>query len=712
MKTEVFENCLYLISYSINEDYSVIDKILHEDTDIVKDYVEPFMKELNSNLLNKYTYEGKIELIKYYLNEFWSLQPFYKQNEDLLFTGSRGGNHSKNYQHTNELGISRQLTDFETYVVINWQLFDMLINEIQISCKKYRIDFFKICDEQNFSTDYFDSSITLSIEIEQGNNSNMKDTRYFLTTFNDKTEQSRIDYKNFEWIIKEGGQLPIKKDGIIIYFYNPQIAYILNKEDLIVQNLETHENTTINGNAYTQTYINAYIEGAKYFDSEYKVSPSTLYGEKADTYVNDLKLKYFHSKIKAIHSGWWYVKNETFLLLTHEVIKEYGFYSGLVSKVEEQAIKYPKLFENFFERANELINRNPNAIESLHYDITKVEEQRKDELIELSTQSTDQTNINPEVEETHPYLKYFKGIRTITVWANDRIARMAYNDKEIWHQVIYYNLVGGNPVLVHDDIDMVNDTIKFPVVTRGFTAFLIQSMGKPEMDIFNRYYEKCLNKYKEIESKKPGSSLRNLEAEFYPIHISIEKESIAFSEKIYPFIDKKEIELINQYIEAYFKYIEQFSTESKPYGFPKGEKTELKLITFKNSEIIDKIHSELKGYFPNKEAELLKALQGEQLSEILLFPHNQNKFVEVFRRIKYNGFLLNNDTETKNWICTTFQFVKKRFAKPQPFNQNSVWDNLNKGKGEPTKKERICITEWLPYKSPLQLTRETENEKL
>jgi len=136
-----------------------------------------------------------------------------------------------------------------------------------------------------------------------------------------------------------------------------------------------------------------------------------------------------------------------------------------------------------------------------------------------------------------------------------------------------------------------------------------------------------------------------------------------------------------------------------------------KLITFKNNETIEKIHSELKGYFPNKEAELLKALQGEQLSEILLFPHNQNKFVEVFRRLKYNGFLLNTDTEIKNWICTTFQFVKKGFAEPQPFNESSVWDILNKGKGEPTKKERINI-QWLPYKSPLQLKRETENEKL
>ena len=139
-----------------------------------------------------------------------------------------------------------------------------------------------------------------------------------------------------------------------------------------------------------------------------------------------------------------------------------------------------------------------------------------------------------------------------------------------------------------------------------------------------------------------------------------------------------------------------------------------KQITFKNSETIEKLHTELKGYFPNKEAELLKALQGEQLTEILLFPHNQNKFVEVFRRLKYNGFLLNTDTETKTWICSNFQFKKKGFLKPQPFNQNTVWNNLNKGKGEPTKKERICFenVDWLPYKSPKQIVEEAQKEKL
>jgi hypothetical protein len=134
-------------------------------------------------------------------------------------------------------------------------------------------------------------------------------------------------------------------------------------------------------------------------------------------------------------------------------------------------------------------------------------------------------------------------------------------------------------------------------------------------------------------------------------------------------------------------------------------------IRFKNSVIIETIHSELKGFFPNKEAELLKVLQGEQLSEFLLFHSNQNRFVEVFRRLKYNGYLLNNDTETMNWICATFQFIKNG-SEPRPFNKNTVWGNLNKGVGEPAKKERICIVERLPYKSREQLINEKQMEKL
>ena len=129
-----------------------------------------------------------------------------------------------------------------------------------------------------------------------------------------------------------------------------------------------------------------------------------------------------------------------------------------------------------------------------------------------------------------------------------------------------------------------------------------------------------------------------------------------------------------------------------------------------NSDIIDKLYAKLKTYFPKREKDLKKVLKGKQNSEPLIFPHNQNKFVEVFRRLKYNDYLLNTPTEIKDWICDNFK--RKKGEEVMPFNPTTVWDILTKGKGEPTKKERICIVDWLPYKSILKLQTEAQKEIL
>jgi hypothetical protein len=122
----------------------------------------------------------------------------------------------------------------------------------------------------------------------------------------------------------------------------------------------------------------------------------------------------------------------------------------------------------------------------------------------------------------------------------------------------------------------------------------------------------------------------------------------------------------------------------------------------------------LKGFFPEKDNELLKALQGEHLPELLLFPHNQNKFVEVFKRAKYNGFILSTPTEIRNWICSSFVYRKRQGNKTtvEHFNKSTVWDILTKDKGEPAFNERICKSDWLPYRSYSQRQREIEKEKL
>jgi hypothetical protein len=46
----------------------------------------------------------------------------------------------------------------------------MLFNEIQICCIKYKIDFFKVCNELNFSVEYFDSAITVVFEEKRKDN--------------------------------------------------------------------------------------------------------------------------------------------------------------------------------------------------------------------------------------------------------------------------------------------------------------------------------------------------------------------------------------------------------------------------------------------------------------------------------------------------------------------------------------------------------------
>ena len=164
MTTIEFEKSLHLMGYWLNEDKAVIDKMLIKETDLVKDYLNPFSKELNKNLLSKDNLESKVDLIKYYVFEFWDFQLFFKKYNDILFIGSLSNYTSKNYEHLSNKGVKRKLEKFENYVINSKELFDLLFSEIQLCCIKYKIDFFRICNELNFSTEYFDSGITLAHE--------------------------------------------------------------------------------------------------------------------------------------------------------------------------------------------------------------------------------------------------------------------------------------------------------------------------------------------------------------------------------------------------------------------------------------------------------------------------------------------------------------------------------------------------------------------
>lgn len=127
-------------------------------------------------------------------------------------------------------------------------------------------------------------------------------------------------------------------------------------------------------------------------------------------------------------------------------------------------------------------------------------------------------------------------------------------------------------------------------------------------------------------------------------------------------------------------------------------------LIFDSPETLDKVFDSLKGYFPGKEKELLTVLKGDKITAPLYWPSDQKQFTEIFRRLKFNGKLITQSTELKDWLCSNFIFEYKKGAtrEQRPFNPNTVYDFLTKSSGDLAKKKRIKSFEWIEYISHKQ----------
>lgn len=181
-----------------------------------------------------------------------------------------------------------------------------------------------------------------------------KETRFELTTYFEKLEQTKHPYKSFQREIENNGCFKVKTETDTVKIYTPELAVILTSKELPTINIDTQTETNINGWEYLETYIEAYKEGEQYFETEFKVSPNTLYGAYAEQYVRDIHLNFFHVQHNGVDEGWGYVKKRYPTILTHKAVKEYGYYSGIVNKVEEQVKKYPLQFATFDKCENNL----------------------------------------------------------------------------------------------------------------------------------------------------------------------------------------------------------------------------------------------------------------------------------------------------------------------------------------------------------------------
>ena len=191
-------------------------------------------------------------------------------------------------------------------------------------------------------------------------------------------------------------------------------------------------------------------------------------------------------------------------------------------------------------------------------------------------------------------------------WMNGMGAQFKYDEINV-----RYQLKEMTPDLLTYILPYGRITENSPVVAHGFVAYLIHNWGRPETEIYKEFYEHCLSEYKHREEKEPGAFKRDLNTEYYILHIPEEKARIAYSQKIYPYLTGDDTKLINQYLESYFDFIKiEYSEKSN-----KSERRFHEFLISKNQVLLaEKLKIEFKGKKGKNLAIMVIAL--EELNKI------------------------------------------------------------------------------------------------
>jgi hypothetical protein len=128
-------------------------------------------------------------------------------------------------------------------------------------------------------------------------------------------------------------------------------------------------------------------------------------------------------------------------------------------------------------------------------------------------------------------------------------------------------------------------------------------------------------------------------------------------------------------------------------------------LTFKVSKTErNELFSELVKYAEDGTL-LLRLLEGEHAGTRVKVKCKQNEFVEVFKRLQYNGKITQPVPEIVGWLA--FNFLQ---PKGKPFAQRTIEDLFKLG-GKPPK-SRLCDFDWLTFKDAKTLQKEAHKAKM
>jgi hypothetical protein len=172
------------------------------------------------------------------------------------------------------------------------------------------------------------------------------DERFLLSDV-EEDPVAKHEYEKFQREIARNGYMGVTRDQTFARIYHPALAYLLCTQKLAVTRTTSQEKLTIDPSQYMDSFLDGFTAGQQYVSREFAISPGIIYGPNAKNYVDDLHMHYYHTELRPNVSGWVYVKTSRPLLINHKIIREYGYYSGIVDWVEKQIKQYPVPFRDF-----------------------------------------------------------------------------------------------------------------------------------------------------------------------------------------------------------------------------------------------------------------------------------------------------------------------------------------------------------------------------
>lgn len=162
-------------------------------------------------------------------------------------------------------------------------------------------------------------------------------------------------YEQLKSIIKENGFIDFKFGDYYAKVYNPKLAAILCVEDLLVSERGSKDEKTVKTLEWVKTYIKGFQEGAVYFEKTFTIA--ALYGNHSSEFVKNLLVNY--------NDSWASHKNRYPKILDHDLMKELGYYSGIVNCADNMVETHHSIFSKCVELSSSNKNDGPKNEDKL-----------------------------------------------------------------------------------------------------------------------------------------------------------------------------------------------------------------------------------------------------------------------------------------------------------------------------------------------------------